>query len=1645
MRNHYHVLKAQLEKVITLITLLCIACFLPPSQAQSLKIIVTGTGQTTGQIATLSIINTTGSTVRINAQTCYIPSQSSYQPYVATIPEATVPPGTTNLKIDGYCANVHAYPVPDGEPMPRITDWIPIKMPDTKAPPSGTNILTSPEVAAFTSDQIPDLIKAPGYTPHSTPSTSTMMPTWPNTTTTVEGTINAEAYPVTFAPVMVEAVNTISKSFDALKLSGRIQTPFSSNPKKEREAVIQHTFWLYTAQITGSTYSKEQFHEKVIRVYEDNTDSKADKLSKEELEKLTSGIEVFWNTFVQVGIDAKVLKATSPATGSYTASNTLLPPWDKIELTDVRMKPGHKNAQAFPWLPVVGGTVAAGALVYLLTADSKEADTVDCAFTASAMASNSTCGQSNGSVTLTVIPAGAYSYQWSNGSTSPSVNNVPAGIYTVTITRTGTSCSQVVSATVTNQQLSFNASLTSKDTDCGQATGAITVTPSPPGTYTYLWSNGSTSQNQTNLSAGNYTVTISAGGNCQKVLSAQIGTAPFEPTVTFTTTPSTCGGSDGAAQAIVNPAGTYAYAWSNGQSGSSVSGLSAGSYQVTVSKPGTPCSYVASVTVNDLSASFTVSVASTMSGCGMSNGTATATVDPPGTYAFTWSNGQTGPQASGLAGGTYTVTVSLTGTSCTQEESVTITEQPANFVVTMSSTPAGCGLTDGTATATVNPPGNYTYLWSNGQSGAQLSGLAPGTYTVTVAFEGQNCVKQGTTTVGSTPFPYTISFTTTPATCGGSDGTSTVILTPQGEANYQWSNGQTGSQLSGVKAGTYTVTVTVPGTNCTSQSTTTIEELPAAFIVSTTTTPAGCGMSNGTATATVDLPGNYTYTWSNGQTGSQLSGVASGSYTVTVSITGTSCSKTATATISQLPPTFMLSFQSTPAGCGMNNGSASVQVTPPGSYTYLWSNGATGTQITNVGAGDYTVTVTVTGTSCSASGMVHVGQTGGGFTATFTTTNADCGVPNGSATVTVSPPGEYTYVWSNQQTGNKLEQVGPGTYMVTVTNTGGCSESFSVTIGQNIAEYINILSTTPGTCAGGGDIRFTLTTPGAGPLVLQVTGPQGNNMFTSGPGVFNLSAFMTVIPGMYTIMVTDQQIGPSCSETVSATVADNTPPIVLEDDFYSAEGTNPVNGNALTNDEGLSLTMTQVDNEIGGTVSFMADGDFTFIAEIGFTGNASFVYTATDACGTTSTAVVNIDVNPVPCDIDVSFVSTPASCGLEDGSITVIVNGPGDYAYEWDNGDSGPTIEDIPPGGYAVTITDTESGCIYEDTYILEGSPGNYIENVVVIQPDCESDGDIQFTAMSPSGNNLNMLVEHPFGGADFEIEPGLIVLSDYVTTVPGEYFVEVSDPDAGPGCSESFMVTINPPPVPGITVVEIFPPSGPGAMDGSAFVEVTTPGHLPYAVYVDGLFAFTVNQNNFFLLGLSSGVHTVYLVDIQGCQSNTVQFVVPAGQQAFSLGIGITDAGPNHTSNEQPNGYQPEKVWQTVLSGSYRFDVGPLQQMVRVVYAPGLRMHTGITIPGFMAMEYLSGPKDLQWKGIGLRAQMGIGTSTTLQHETAVAPEGIPIYGILRASAERRIFERVMLSASISLRGFGFTYPVSWELGARMPFYTWKQSGGGG
>jgi hypothetical protein len=84
--------------------------------------------------------------------------------------------------------------------------------------------------------------------------------------------------------------------------------------------------------------------------------------------------------------------------------------------------------------------------------------------------------------------------------------------------------------------------------------------------------------------------------------------------------------------------------------------------------------------------------------------------------------------------------------------------------------------------------------------------------------------------------------------------------------------------------------------------------------------------------------------------------------------------------------------------------------------------------------------------------------------------------------------------------------------------------------------------------------------------------------------------------------------------------------------------------------------------------------------------------------------------------------------------------------------------------------------------------------------------------------------------------------------------------------------------------------------------------------------------------------------------------------------------------------------------------------------------------------MEYLSGPDDFQWKGIGLRAQAGLGTYFEL-HDPAVNQTAEPFYWLVRASVEHTVFKRILLTGSLSARGLDFIAPLSWEFGFRDAF----------
>ena len=102
-------------------------------------------------------------------------------------------------------------------------------------------------------------------------------------------------------------INLITDAYDNLKETGKISTPFSNTPPKERESVIQQTFWITAAALTGTGYKIDDFAKRTEEQFEETTGQKIQKLKPEQKKELDAGVADFWNTFQAVGVEAKVI------------------------------------------------------------------------------------------------------------------------------------------------------------------------------------------------------------------------------------------------------------------------------------------------------------------------------------------------------------------------------------------------------------------------------------------------------------------------------------------------------------------------------------------------------------------------------------------------------------------------------------------------------------------------------------------------------------------------------------------------------------------------------------------------------------------------------------------------------------------------------------------------------------------------------------------------------------------------------------------------------------------------------------------------------------------------------------------------------------------------------------------------------------------------------------------------------------------------------------------------------------------------------------------------------------------------------------------------------------------------------------------
>jgi gliding motility-associated-like protein len=568
--------------------------------------------------------------------------------------------------------------------------------------------------------------------------------------------------------------------------------------------------------------------------------------------------------------------------------------------------------------------------------------------------------------------------------------------------------------------------------------------------YTYLWENNSIINNRQNLGIGNYAVTVTDANGCVDTISINLTEPPI----------------------------------------------------LTVS-----------ITQDSIYNGFAVSC----NGSNNGNVTAIPTGGTPN-YTYVWNNSQTTASAINLSAGTKTVTVT-DANNCVATQTIALNEPTVLTINTVINTNyngfnISCnGENDGSATATISGGiGNYTYLWSNGQTTATANNLTAGTFTVT-ATDGNGCpIIDNVTLTEPTPFVATTSvisnYNGAAISCNAtSDGIVTATLSG-GIPNfvYQWNNGQTTATANNLSVGTYTVTVN-DANGCTASNNIAINE-PTALTNTLTAASNSCdGLLDITATTTGGT-GNYSYQWNTNGTTNVILDVSTGTYSVTVS-DANNCQIVDTIDIGE-PEILAVNLGNDTTLC--INATLILDATTANITNYQWQNGSTNPTFTVTENGWYHVAITnIFG--CIATDSVWIVYFNEDLFEGLTTDTTIC--ENTFWTIDATVPNGIQYEWQDGTISPTYEVTEAGIYTVTVTNPDGCTVDFTTIISvQNAPNNAPYLPTDTILCEGN-------------PILLNAAATNATDYIWEGESAFyaqNLpfdSTFIVTYSGTYSVNISN--------------------------------------------------------------------------------------------------------------------------------------------------------------------------------------------------------------------------------------------------------------------------------------------------------------------------------------------------------------------------------------------------------------------------------------------------------------------------------------------------------------------------------------------
>jgi len=1029
---------------------------------------------------------------------------------------------------------------------------------------------------------------------------------------------------------------------------------------------------------------------------------------------------------------------------------------------------------------------------------------------------------------------------------------------------------------------------------CNGSAAINFTTNGTPG-YTFTWNNGQTTQTASNLCAGTYTATIVDINNCSTTASATI-TNPVALSATAVVVNALCNGSCNGAITLTATGGASPYQYSlNGgayQAAASFTGLCAGSHVVTV-KDANNCTFTVNSTVTQPNVLAVTLVSTAPATCGSNSGAVTVS-GSGGTIPYSYSiggAGQAGGTFSGLAAGSYTVTIT-DAHNCTSTVTAVVTAANAPIASVLSQQNVTCfGGVNGSVLIGVAGGTNPIHYSLNGgasQLSNNFTSLNVGNYTVTIT-DANNCSSVVNFTITS---PTQLSYTSTPspASCNGVCDGSVLITATGGTAPYGFSanNGTTFSTtnpVTGLCAGAVNLVVE-DANGCLANSVATITQPTPVTATFVNTDPICNNSCDGqvTVTAAGGTPA-YQYAANGGafQSSPVLTGLCAGNQQILVKDSH-GCQLTATRNLVN-PPGFALTQTSmTESNCGFNNGS--LEVTATGlhpSYQYSKNgepNQPTGV-FTNLTAGAYQITAT-DALGCQETvffGINDIEMDGILLSQTdvscYDGTDATVEVTN----VSGAPP--ITYELDNNgatQTNGTFFNLPEGSHIIIIYDNGNCIYTLPFIIIQ--PEPITFNTTvTDNLCNAGtvGAIDFSGTAGGIGAYYYSI-----DNGATFQPA----ASFSGLAAGTYDLAVMDDN---SCIFNGVATITEPTPVLFQQNTADLTCNGNSTGSIQLVGSGGTGSYTYSIDN----AATFTAPGDFFGIAA----GNYDVVIRDVNLCEATGTIVIS-----EPAAVSATYASTPVLCNSScDGQITITAaGGTGAYQYSTDNGTTfgiTPVIGSLCSGTFQIVVRDVNL-CSATGTESIAAPTPLTVTNTTVPSTCGQSNGEIQLTA----GGGVGNYTYSNDNGATFG------TASTFTAIPAGSYNLVVHD---GNACEITAIAVIADQSSPLITGVFVTDPLCNASCDGE--ISITTSGGMgPLSFSIGG----TAQPDSLFT-AICAGNYTITLTDQNGCTDNATTVVNEPAVLSF------TSSATNLTCFQDATGAVQIVVQGGTIPYNYSYDNG--------------------------------------------------------------------------------------------------------------------------